>query len=111
MDKASLTDNITYQENTKPSVTVLLKTNSTKEVRIAMKSGQFMKEHTAPFPIIIEIFEGMIDFGIRGEKQLLKRGDIISLDANVPHDLNCIENSIVRLSISVLDGVERIKNI
>lgn len=111
MNKISLLDNITYQENDKPSVTVLLKTNSTKEVRILMKKGQFMKEHTAPFPIIIELFEGSIDFGVNGNKQTLKKGDIIALDANVPHDLTCISDCIIRLSISVLDGVERIKNI
>lgn len=111
MKIASLLEQITYQENNKPTVTVLLKTNHSKEVRIVMKPGQFMKEHTAPFPIIIELFEGSIDFGINGKKQILKKGDIIALDANVPHDLTCISNCIIRLSISVLDGVERIKNI
>ena len=68
MNTASLLENITYQENSKPTVTVLLKTNSSKEVRIVMKTGQFMKEHTAPFPIIIELFEGAIDFGVNGKK-------------------------------------------
>ena len=111
MNVVSLLDNITYQEKSKPTVTVLLKTNSTKEVRIVMKKGQFMKEHTAPFPIIIELFEGAIDFGIKGKKQTLKKGDVIALDANIPHDLACISDCIIRLSISVLDGVERIKNI
>ncbi|MDO5981084.1 AraC family ligand binding domain-containing protein [Flavivirga spongiicola] len=111
MNTASLLDNITYQENGKPTVTVLLKTSSTKEVRIVMKTGQFMKEHTAPFPIIIELFDGSIDFGVNGKNQDLKKGDMIALDANVPHDLTCISNCIIRLSISVLDGVERIKSI
>ena len=111
MNTASLLDNITYQENNKPTVTLLLKTNSTKEVRIVMKKGQFMKAHTAPFPIVIELFEGSIDFGVNDEKQELKKGDLIALDANVPHDLTCISDCIIRLSISVLDGVKRIKNI
>lgn len=111
MNSASLLDNITYQENNKPTVTVLLKTNSSKEVRIVMKNGQFMKEHKAPFPIIIELFEGAIDFGVKGKNQRLKKGDLIALDANVPHDLTCISDCIIRLSISVLDSVERINNI
>ena len=111
MNTASLLEHITYQENSKPTATVLLKTNSSKEVRIVMKTGQFMKEHTAPFPIIIELFEGSIVFGVNGKKQTLKKGDIIALDANLSHDLTCISNCIIRLSISVLDGIERIKNI
>ena len=111
MNTASLIDNIIYQENEKPTVTVLLKTANTKEVRIVMKKGQFMKEHKAPFPIIIEMFEGEIDFGINGNKQILKKGDMIALEGNIPHDLTCISNCIIRLSISILDKVERINKI
>ena len=111
MKKVSLIDNIIYQENQKPTVTVLLKTESTKEVRIVMKKGQFMKEHKAPFPIIIEIFEGEIDFGINGKKQILKKGDMIALEGNIPHDLTCISKCIIRLSISVLDKVERVNKV
>ena len=111
MNTASLLKNITYQENEKPTITVLLKTASTKEVRIVMKEGQFMKEHKAPFPIIIEMFEGEIEFGVNGKKQILKKGDIIALEGNVPHDLLCKVNCIIRLSISVLDKIERIHNV
>ncbi len=111
MNTASLIDNITYQENHKPTVTVLLETTNTKEVRIVMKKGQFMKEHKAPFPIIIEIFEGDIDFGINGKKQILKKGDMIALEGNVLHDLNCISNCIIRLSISILDKIERVNKV
>lgn len=111
MNKASLLDNIEYQENEKPTVSILLKTANTKEVRIVMKKGQFMKEHKAPFPIIIEVFEGEIDFGINGQKQILKKGDLIALEGNIPHDLSCIADCIVRLSISVLDKVERVTKV
>lgn len=111
MNTASLIEDITYQENDKPTVTVLLKTASTKEVRIVMKKGQFMNEHKAPFPIIIELFEGEIDFGVKGEKQILKRGDMIALEGNIPHELTCISDCIIRLSISVLDKIERVHNV
>lgn len=111
MNKASLIENSTYQENHKPVVTVLLQTSNTKEVRIVMKKGQFMKEHKAPFPIIIELFEGEIDFGINGKKQILKKGDIIALEGNISHDLTCTSDCIIRLSISILDKVERVNKI
>ena len=110
MNTASLVKDINYLED-KPSVKLLLKTKTSKEVRIAMKKGQHMKEHKAPFPIIIEIFEGSISFGVNGKKQELLRGDLLSLDSNVPHDLECITDSIIRLSISQLDEVERVKNV
>ena len=107
MNTISILENITYQDN-KPSVTVLLKTKTSKEVRIVMKKGQSMKEHKAPFPIIIELFDGEVDFGVNGEKQVLKKGDLIALDENIPHDLRCLSDCIVRLSISNFDSIERI---
>ncbi|GAA5225385.1 cupin domain-containing protein [Membranihabitans marinus] len=108
MYKASLLENISYREDSKPSVSVILKTANTKEMRIVMKAGQFMKEHTAPFPIIVEIFEGEIDFGIKGISHKLLKGDIIALEANIPHDLTCVSDCIIRLSLSVADRIERV---
>jgi len=110
METASLIENLVYKEG-KPAVTVLLKTANTKEIRIVMKKGQVMKEHKAPFPIVVEIFEGAINFGVKGEKQLLKKGNLIALEANIPHDLICIEDSIIRLSVSIADSAQRVQNL
>lgn len=110
MNTASLVENITYEEN-KPAIIVLLKTKATKEIRIVMKMGQSMKAHKAPYPIVIEIFEGSINFGINGKNLVLKKGDLIALDENVLHDLTCISHCIIRLSLSNFDSVERVKNV
>ena len=110
MQKASLLENLTFNEN-KVAVNVLLKTDYSSEVRILLKKDQLMKEHQAPFPIVIEIFDGSIQFGVNGESQILNRGAIISLDASVPHDLKGITDSIVRLTIHKQDTIDRINSI
>lgn len=46
-----------------------------------------MKEHKAPFPIRVHILEGTIDFGIKREIKSLKKGDVITLESNISHDL------------------------
>jgi len=110
MKSSSLLTNIEYKED-KPSINVLFETDSTKEIRIVMRNGQLMKKHQTPFPIVVEIFEGEIDFGVEGELHHLKRGDILALDGGVPHDLKAMSDSIVRLTLSKSDNVNRVNKV
>ncbi len=107
---ASLLANLEFNSE-KPTITVLLETNNTKEIRIAMKTGNLMKKHQTPFPIVVEIFDGAIDFGVNGEVLTLTKGDIIALDGAVPHDLKATKDSIVRLTLTKHDKVERVESV
>lgn len=110
MKTHSLTENRQYNDN-KPSVELLFETSFSKEIRILFKEGQIMKEHQTPFPIIVEIFEGKIDFGVNGQVLSLSKGDLIALEGGVPHDLKALEDSVVRLTLSKLDKVERVEQV
>ena len=70
-----------------------------------------MKEHNTPFAIVVEIFEGCIDFGVNGEVHTLNRGDLISLSGGVPHDLTAVKDSIVRLSLNKGDSAKRVEDV
>lgn len=87
---------------------VILETSFSKEIRIALSKGQLMKEHKAPFPIVIHVLKGSINLGSEGEIQEMNAGDLITLDANVLHDLKAIESAVIRLTLSKLDKVERV---
>ena len=110
MKTASLRKDLQYNED-KVAINVMMETDTAKEIRILFKKGQAMKEHKAGFPITVEIHQGTIAFGVNNEKMILQAGDLISLDANVPHDLHAEEDSIVRLTLSKLDTVERVKKV
>lgn len=110
MKTASLINNIQYHE-TRPTIQVLLDTENGKEIRIAFKKDQVMKEHKTPFAIVVEVFEGSIDFGVKGMVHNLNRGDLISLDGGVPHDLTAVEDSIVRLSLNKGDSAKRVQDV
>lgn len=107
MKKTSLTENVIYNEN-KVAISVLFETETTKEIRVVFKENQLMKEHKTKFPITVEIFEGAIDFGVDGTIHKLVKGDLVSLEASVPHDLIAVKDSIVRLTLSKLDTVDRV---
>lgn len=111
MKIASLVEEIVYHEK-RPVIQVLLNSDSGKEIRIVFKKGQVMERHQTPFPIVVEIFEGAINFGVEEEdKILLKKGNLISLDGGIPHDLEAAEDSIVRLSLVKSDSVKRVEKV
>ena len=101
---------ITFERD-KVITKVILETSFSKEIRIILKKGLVMKEHKAPYPIAVHLLEGDLKFGVENQTYLLKKGDIITLEANVLHSLTALENSVVRLSLSKLDNIKRVQNI
>ncbi|WP_121626378.1 cupin domain-containing protein [Poseidonibacter antarcticus] len=110
MKKTNILENLEYNEN-KVLITPLMETEISKEIRIVFKKDQIMKEHKAGYPISVEIFEGEIDFGVDGNIYNLIKGDIVVLEANVKHDLKANADSIVRLTLSKKDTVNRVKGV
>lgn len=110
MKTASIYESLEFNEN-RPAIKVLLETSFTKEIRIALKVGQEMKEHKTSFPIVIHILEGTIDFGLPDQRMQLKKGDLIALDGNIPHDLVAVADSIVRLTLTMNDTSDRVEHV
>jgi len=110
MESANIYKDLTYKE-TGPAITVLFQTEATKEVRIVFKQGQLMKEHQTPYPITVAMIDGELDFGVDGKILNLVKGDLLSLDGGVPHDLLAKSDCIVRLTLSKADTVQRVKDV
>ncbi|MDL0089669.1 cupin domain-containing protein [Campylobacter gastrosuis] len=79
-----------------------------KEIRIRLEKGAVMKEHKAPGAIMVQVLRGEIDFSVNENLVKLNELDMITLDANVPHSLLALKDSIVRLSLSKNDDVSRV---
>ena len=110
MEIESFNENTDYNDD-RIVTKVILESSFSKEIRILLKRGQVMKEHKAPFPIIVHVLEGEIAFGVDGESNLLKKGTIVTLQGNVPHDLTAREDSVIRLTLSKLDNASRVEKV
>ncbi len=110
MKTASLIKSIVYKDD-KPNIQPLIETPFSKEIRIILKEGQIMKEHTAPGAIVVEIFEGAVDFGVEGKIHHVTKGDMLTLEARIPHDLKATEDSIIRLTLAKQDDVKRVYSV
>jgi quercetin dioxygenase-like cupin family protein len=108
-------DNIQYNDNA-PAIDMLLESDFTKEIRIVFKAGQTMQKHQTPFPIVVELVKGTLDFTVYDgtkdpEKLNLEAGDIISVQAGIPHDLSATSDCIARLTLSKGDTKERVDEV
>ncbi|PIE50301.1 MAG: cupin [Flavobacteriales bacterium] len=90
---------------------VIIETSFSKEIQILLPKGELMKDHQTPFPILIHILDGKIDLGVNGKSELMESGDIIALDGGIVHHLKAHENTIVRLTLSKQDRVERVNEV
>lgn len=110
MEKVNIYDDIVYGEE-KVKVSLILETEFSKEIRIVFKKDQIMKDHKTAYPITVEIFEGSIDFGVGEKVYNLVKGDIVSLEASIVHNLKANEDSIIRLTLSKSDSINRVKGV
>ncbi len=110
MKKVNIYEGLVYSDE-KVQITPLMNTDSSKEIRIVFKKNQIMKDHHTPHPIAVEIVEGEIDFGVTDEVLTLIKGDIVSLEASVVHNLTANQDSIVRLTLSKKDSIARVKGV
>jgi quercetin dioxygenase-like cupin family protein len=108
MQISSYSEGVTFDKE-RIETKLILESSFSKEIRVVLKKGQIMKEHQTPFPIVVHLLEGAIDFGAQGVIHPLSMGDIITLEGGIPHDLTATENSVVRLSLSKLDQAERVE--
>lgn len=108
---ASFFQDLVYTDGNKPAIKVMVNTSSIKEIRILFSKGQEMKEHKAPYAITVQVLKGEIEFMAEGGTYVLAEGMLIALEANVPHSLLGISDSIVRLSLNMNDQAARVQSV
>lgn len=110
MNTASFYEGLEFGEN-KVVITAMLTSEFGKEIRIAFKADQIMREHKTKFPITVMTLRGNIEFSVAGQTAVLAAGDVIALDGDVLHELKATQDSVVRLSLHKSDTVERVKKV
>lgn len=54
---------------------------------VAMKAGQKLDTHTAPFEVMVTLCEGEIEFTMLEQSHRLRAGEFLLMGANVPHSV------------------------
>jgi quercetin dioxygenase-like cupin family protein len=83
-------DLIEYQDGAVVSREIIRKETGTITI-FAFDKGEGLSEHTAPFDAMVQVIDGKADITISGNKNMLIKGDMIIMPANVPHALHGLE--------------------
>ena len=97
MDWADASDLIPAAK--KPAVRRLLKTDDTTVVAFAFAPGQELREHTAAHAILLTCARGAVIFTAEGRSRRLATGQVIRLDARVPHAVTADEDDSRSLAL------------
>ena len=84
-----LVDLIDYQTGSVVSRTIVDKEAGTVTL-FAFDDGQGLSEHTAPFDALVYILDGEVGVTISGKMVQLKKGEMVIMPANKPHELKAI---------------------
>ena len=86
MITSNILEEVLFNEK-RPAIKVLFETESSKEIRILLKSGQVMAEHKTSYPITVAIVDGTLDFGVEGQVHSLVQG-VMLVSPNMSTSIN-----------------------
>ena len=81
----------------------LVKEQAYRLVLIAMRQGALLSEHSAPGPLSIQVLRGQIQVAADDQTVALSAGQLLVLDAGVPHAVTALAESDFVLTIAA-DG-------
>jgi quercetin dioxygenase-like cupin family protein len=86
----AIEDLIDYQEGSVVSREIVRKETGTVTI-FAFDKGEGLSEHSAPFDAMVQIVDGKALITIGGEENIVQKGEMIIMPANVPHALHALE--------------------
>lgn len=86
----NLENDVAYADGSVVSKT-LLKKEIGNITLFAFDQGQGLSEHTAPFDAVVHILDGVAKITIGGQPQVVSKGEMLIMPANVSHALQAKE--------------------
>jgi quercetin dioxygenase-like cupin family protein len=87
--------------NSDRNAITLFKNESMRIVMIALHEGAEMKTHTAPGVISVQVLEGKISFRTESKSSNLDKGQMVTLQAGVPHSVNADTEAVFLLTLAL----------
>jgi quercetin dioxygenase-like cupin family protein len=89
----------TWQKGTRNAKT-LLKGQRLRVVLVAMHAGTLMESHRADAPISLQVIEGRLKFSTDSEFLVLRKGQVLTLQAGIRHKIEALKESAFLLTLA-----------
>ena len=89
----------TWKKGSRNGMT-LLKGQGLRVVLVAVRAGTTIPSHRADGPLSLQVVEGTIKFSAASQEVTLGEGQVLTLQAGIPHSVEAIEESAFLLTLA-----------
>jgi quercetin dioxygenase-like cupin family protein len=82
----------------------VLKATGANVVVFGFSEGAELREHTALQPVLLQALSGRLRVSLAGEERTLQSGDLLHIEARVPHSVLALEDSHLQLTVLMIDS-------
>ena len=79
--------------------TTALNSPEARVIVLAFAKGHVLREHSAPFPLLMQALDGELAVTSAGQLIQLVPGGLIRMEARLPHSVEAIEDSRLMLTL------------
>lgn len=83
-----------------PAVRVIAQSGHARYVLFAFRAGQGLREHSTSSQISVQLLSGQLTFSANGEARALQPGQLLLLEAEVPHTLHAQTDAVLLLTMT-----------
>jgi quercetin dioxygenase-like cupin family protein len=79
--------------------TALFKTEEIEVIRMVLRAGREVPEHSVPGEMTLQCLEGAVELSLHDGVRILRAGQLVCLQGNAPHAVRAIDNASLLLTI------------
>ena len=79
--------------------TTILTNPNVRVVILTFSAGHVLKEHSAPFPLLMQALDGELLVRAGSRETALRPGALLRLDAALPHEVEALSDSRLMLTL------------
>ena len=81
-------------------VQIVAQSGHARYVLFSIEAGKGLREHTTSSQIAVQLISGQASFAIQGEERTLNPGQLLLLEADVPHTVQAVTDAVMLLTMT-----------